>query len=181
MMLESKDFQKAKQLVAQWIEDEAFTVKSIKDPKNLNWGYNIQYPPGTPPEAAVYLTVVSEKKRSDSIIISCGTTVSPDHSIAMARWEEKVRKKFIYETLVLFHSKGIHFRAQWPEGVLQGFGIARRILLEELTKARFLKTLHLIFDIRSLVVLRINYATDTMVLQPTHSGPPEKGPKTMYG
>jgi hypothetical protein len=104
----------------------------------------------------------------------------------MARWEDVKRKKFIYEVLQLFHSKGVHFRAQWPEGVLEGFGVARRIILDELTKGSFLDELQLIFDVRSLVVLKINYETGTMGLQPrTPQGraePSEEGPtRSMYG
>ncbi|MFX0115285.1 MAG: DUF2299 family protein [Candidatus Hodarchaeota archaeon] len=178
--------QQAKRLVSQWIEEEGFTTKSIKDPKNIAWGYTIQFPPGVPPQAVVFITVVAEKRRRDSVIISCGTTVSPDHSIAMARWDDKKRKKFIYEILQLFHSKGVHFRAQWPEGVLQGFGVARRILFEDLTKSQFLAEVQLIFDIRSLVVLKINYETGTMGLQqqppPGRPDHPEEGPSaSMYG
>lgn len=185
-ILQKIDSRQAKRLVSQWIEEEGFTAKSIKDPKNVAWGYSIQYPPGAPSQAAVFLTIVSEKRRRDSVIISCGTTVSPDHSIAMARWEEKKQKKFIYEVLQLFHSKGVHFRAQWPEGVLQGFGVARRALLEELTKNIFLSELQLIFDIRSLVVLKINYETGTMGLQPqspqSRDDHPEEGPTgSMFG
>ncbi|MFX0114442.1 MAG: DUF2299 family protein [Candidatus Hodarchaeota archaeon] len=180
------DPRRAKQQVSRWIEEEGFTIKSIKDPKNLVWGYSIQYPPGAPPQAAVYLSVVSENRRRDSIIVSCGTTVSPDHGIAMARWDDKQRKKFIYEVLQLFHTKAVHFRAQWPEGILQGFGVARRILLEELTKSRFLNELQLVFDVRSLVVLKINYETGTMGLQPQPPSDrpdrPEEGPMgSMYG
>lgn len=184
--MEKIDDKRAKQLISQWIEEEGFTIKSIKDPKNLEWGYNLQYPPGAPAQATVYLSVVSEKRRKDSVIISCGTTVSPDHGIAMARWEDKKRKKFIYEVLQLFHSKGVHFRVQWPEGVLQGFGIARRVLLDDLTKGCFLAELQLIFDVRSLVVLKINYETGSMGLQPPSSPgraePSEEGPtRRMYG
>ena len=143
--------------VKKWLSDENL-MREIKYDESADFHFIIEFPKDN-------IMDVVKPKGSDSIVIACGTQVSPEHSNLMKNADVNTRKNFIQNLNFGLNSFFVDFELQINQDILQQFLISEQIFEDGLTKNEMMRTLKKVFKSKlHCIILIEKYFVNTPVV-----------------
>ena len=167
-----------KQKITMWLTDENLFEKKIPSQKRLIFGFVFHFPAN----AKNAFTIILQDNIPDSVIISRGITISPEHTQIIKEWSTEKRNSFMVEFLMNLHKFNIEFNLTFKKETLIRFGVSQRLFIKTLTKEKFWNAVITLNNASQFAIFQIQQKTNTFTLElPPLSKDRKDGIPEMYG
>lgn len=135
-----KPSKKILELVRDWAIEEGIMGGKIHPKAEIEFGFELKFPPGAPFQKNVALVCPKDK---DFLVFQLGTQMSPDHATIMKNTSPEKQVKFFSKMKKFFYTQNLLYNLDIPN---LRWAIIDQVHFDGLTKNVFFSTLRKIFN-----------------------------------
>ncbi len=128
------------ELVRDWALEEGIMSKKFPSKEELEFGFELKFPPSAPFQKNVALVCPKDK---DFLVFQLGTQMSPDHVAIMKNTTPEKQVKFFSKMKKYFYSQNLLYNLDIPN---LRWAIIDQVHFDGLTKNLFFSTIRKIFN-----------------------------------
>ncbi|MDR3062754.1 MAG: DUF2299 family protein [Methanobrevibacter sp.] len=127
--------------IQDWLVEEGIYKEKIHD-EHANFHFIVNYPEDN------VIDLVQVKSKEDSIILGCGTMVSPEHQELIKNLPKSKQDKLIWEFKSTINKFLVDFQLEHPNNIMQLFVITDQIFFDGLNKNALIFNIKKIFKVK---------------------------------
>ncbi len=135
-----KPSKKILELVRDWALEEGIMSKKFPAKEDLEFGFELKFPPSAPFQKAIALVCPKDK---DFLVFQLGTQMSPDHAAIMKETPPAKQVKFYSKMKKFLYQQNLLYNLDIPN---LRWAIIDQVHYDGLTKNVFFSTLRKIFN-----------------------------------
>ncbi len=135
-----KPSKKIMELVKDWAIEEGIMGKKFPAKDELEFGYELKFPPSAPFQKNIALVCPKDK---DFVVFQLGTQMSPDHVTIMKNSSTEKQVKFFSKMKKFFYQQNLLYNLDIPN---LRWAIIDQVHFDGLTKTVFFTTLRRVFN-----------------------------------
>jgi len=137
----SKTARDVAEMVKDWAIEEGIMSKKIPPKEELEFGFELKFPPSAPFQKSIALVCPKDK---DLLVFQLGTQMSPEHATIIKESEPQKQVKFYSKMKKFFYQQNLLYNLDIPN---LRWAIIDQVYFDGLTKNAFFSTLRKVFNI----------------------------------